>query len=249
MGPNRDDKMGNGDGRRLSRFLRHLALLGIGAGDESALPVKDDPTMVREQKIFDAVGELPSLDFAAPKKLEQTQPKSKSVWWLGGGAVLAVAALVLLIVWNENQDRPLEYQVKGDLGSARVHFDQSGTVGLVTADTHLHDGAKVRVEVTANRDVLAIMVITNWADELLTGVNEAITQRILVPAGQKLLFPGSLELTGGNEGETVAVLICPQEFIGALHSSQVQSEIREILARDVAVKVLTGCKVERIRLR
>lgn len=68
-------------------------------------------------------------------------------------------------------------------------------------------------------------------------------------SSQKTIFPGSIELVGSNEGETVTVLLCPGKVVAILDSVDIQARLTEAFAGKLGDSQFASCKLETTRLR
>lgn len=218
------------DKKSPSRLDRHLSILGLGD------PVAEELLAADRQVMTEAV----------PRKLRFPPAKKPApAFWQMGVGVLLAASLAVILYRNRDTDDG-GFRVKGG-ASVALYFEQDGQVQQWKAGTTLKEGAKIRAEVVAGKPTLAFWGVTAKGGRLLSEPHWILENRLLLAAGEKKFFPGSLELSGPSEGETLVVSICPDA-----HVKVDAPETPELLAKMLlyySTDTLSECKTQRFQLR
>ncbi len=242
-------------GTKPSFFSRHLHITGIETS--SHVTVEDLSDDLAAMDSF----ELPSLDFrSATKSVERDLNPIARLLITGRQLVdqlfsqhselLGVAAMLLLFILPLSTFKK-ESTVLDSIrakGSDKVvlYRERSGEIsqiGTFENSLALTNGDRIRVEVLAATQKHAFYFISNSQQKVLTPVEGMFSERMLLKSGDRAIFPGSIELIGENEGESLHVLLC-DEGLGATQLTEITSEYM-MKGRTVA----KGCLLKTIRLR
>lgn len=229
-----------------SRLAAHLALLGIS--DQKVSEALRQRAQ-REQKLLDAVGDLPPLAFENDDVATPLQARPSRSWLRPGGVVFALAAAVALLLWVQREDELPGWRTKGGRVPIQIYFERSGTVAKFVEGSKLQNGDRIRIEVAADRDLVAFLAITNRAGSIISDLNEATTQPLRLRAGEQQMFTGSLELVGLPEGETVAVLLCPLRVILPHAADELSKQLRQAFSGQFETTAFASCQLQTVRLR
>lgn len=214
-----------------SRLDRHLSVLGLG----DTLP---EGEVAADRRV---------MAEARPKRLTFPERKSAAFFakWQMGFALLAAAAVA--VVLYQNQSAPDgAFTIKGG-ASVAIFFEQAGQVRPWTTGTKLEEGAKVRAEVLAVKPSVAFWGVTAKGGRLLSEPDWIVANRIGLAAGEKKFFPGSLELSGPSEGETLVVSVCPEGYV-KLDAPETPELLSKMLLY-YSTDTLSDCKTQRFQLR
>ncbi len=221
-----------------SRLDRHLSILGLG----DSLP--EDQLAADRRLMTEARPK--GLTFPEVKKPSflSALADHRSKWQMG---LAGLAAAVIAVVLYKNPSSPDgAYTIKGG-ASVAIYFEQAGQVKSWTTGTVLAEGTKVRAEVLAVKPTVAFWGVTAKGGRLLSDSRWILDNRLPLAAGEKKFFPGSLELSGPSEGETLVVAICPAGYV-----KMDSPETPELLAKMLlfySTDTLSECKTQRFLLR
>jgi hypothetical protein len=241
-------------GSKLSFYRRHLHLTGVERADGlSAAELAADRADM-------AAIDLPPLTFlpsGTSGAVTPDVPDQKGVArvfdWLvrDHGSWLGVAAMMFLVMIPALTMRPAErHPVLPDTVRAKggekivLYVERNGVVTLHAAGAALQNGDRLRTEIIAGSERVAYQFVTNADRQVLSTVADLLNERIYIRSGEKGIFPGSIELVGRSEGETLNVLLCE----GQVPTAAVIEFIKEYQAdgEGVAPK---GCLLKSIGLR
>jgi hypothetical protein len=247
-----ENKMGS----KPSFFTRHLHITGIETS--TSFNEADVAADLQAMDRFD----LPSLDFRSVAKTSAKKDQqfmrlitaSRELidnLFSQHGELLGVAAMLLLFIlpFSTFQNDSLNSNAIRAKGGDKItiYKERNGQVTqIATFDQSLalENGDRIRIEVLAGAARHVFYYISSFSKrEVLSPVNDIQAEGMLLKAGDRAIFPGSVELVGVNEGETLNILLCNE----ALNAAQLSEMINEYtLGGTVKPK---SCLLKTIRLR
>jgi len=241
---------------KASFFSRHLHITGVEVSEHiSATDVASDIEAMDLLK-------LPNLDLSAvaTNSAQNVAFFNRAVnscqdfydkFFVSNAEFLGVAAMLLLFIIpfsTFRNDAVLKEEIRAK-GSDRITIYRERNAQVVQITTFdqplaLLNGDRIRVEVLTSTEKTAYYFISSGLHgRVLTGVDEMLGERMAMAPGERAIFPGSIELIGENEGETLNVVLCS----APLESSQASEIIDEYLL--IPVRIPKGCLLKTIRLR
>lgn len=225
-------------GEEGSRFARHLSLLGLS----------DEPM---EGAALDAerafVDSMPTKNLSFPDEvLRLPQRKKNNIWWAASGVILAAALALLVLRQPSDNDNGLI--IKGG-SHVEVFVEQDGKIQKLPEAGTVASGARLKAEISAQRNAMAFWGVHNSGGQLLTDAAWIWQNRLELKTSERKSFSGSLELQGASEGERLCVLECPAD-VAKRGQDRLTREIAEILRSET----LNGndyatCKLQCSQLR
>lgn len=241
-------------GNKPSFYRRHLHLTGIERTE-----VLTPADLAADQADLAAVT-LPALTFLQPE-VSGAEPVAVSGRkgagsaidrflrdhgsWLGAAAMVFLVLLPALTMRTADRSHVLPDTVRVKGGEKVVlYVERNGVVTPYAGGSTLQNGDRLRTEIITGGERVAYQFVTNADRQVLSPVADVLDERIYVRAGEKGVFPGSIELVGRSEGETLHVLLCG----GQVPTAAVIEFIKEYPAdgEGVAPK---GCLLKSIGLR
>jgi hypothetical protein len=206
--------------------------------------------------------ELPNIDFRSLKNNSHPEDPTFSQFTRTGrtafnhflahhGELLGVAAMLLLFIlpFSTFQNHSVVHEgirVKGN-DKVILYRERQGQVSQIASfeqSLRLENGDRVRVEVLAAAPRKAFYFISSTAQSrVLTAVEDIFSEQLTLAPGDRAIFPGSIELVGENEGETLNVILCEK--------AQDLAQLSEIISKYSPNGMVTpkGCLLKAIRLR
>jgi hypothetical protein len=176
-------------------LVRHLAVIEAD-GDPGKLP----PDAAREASLAQTLSLSP---LPHPK---QTRPlgerRSPYIWGIAASALLAVGASGF---WRHFRESDLSG--KGE-ASIYVFYARDSNVSEWRSEASLQSGDRVMAEVLAPSPGQAFWAVLDRQGHIISSKQRIEVDRLILSGGQRRAFPGSFELTGDNDGETLAVAFC-----------------------------------------
>ena len=211
QGPGRGGATGDGGGSSL--LARHLRIVDHERAP-GTVPLSSEDAAEAARC---AALPLPPLSLATPVPEIATAPDKASRRWLAPGlaGVTFAAALVLLALprGKTNPDLDHGFTAKGD-SAAWVYAEQDGQVHEWHTGERVGDGAKVGVKVQSARAASAALLVMASDGRLLSTPSDVAATALTLAAASTATFPDALQLTGPSEGETLAVVVCPEGAAG-----------------------------------
>jgi hypothetical protein len=245
-----------GNGKKPSFFTKHLHITGI---ETSSLVSESD--IAGDLKAMDGI-DLPNLDFRSvarnseKKKLPLVRLLDASRSFINNlfsehTELLGVAAMLLLFILPLSTMKSASevtevIRAKGG-DKITIYKERQGTVSQIARfeqSLALENGDRIRIEVLAGAERHAFYFISSASKmQVLSSVQEIQAEGISLKAGDRAIFPGSVELIGVNEGETLNVLLCDSPLSGA--------QLSEMISEYPQNGVVTpkSCLLKTIRLR
>lgn len=220
-----------------SLYAKHLKILAL---DEGRL-AKLDATAEEAQML---TLELPELNL--PQRLS---PSPKYVVW---GAVSAVAAAVLFLLWPSKPAEDLDgYTFKG-ANKISVYYKQGNEVVRLGAGEKLAADTQIRVALTAAEIGKAYLFFYSDRNEPLASIDDARKKGVAVHPGEKVSFAGSFRLTGESVGEKIVVSVCNEEAarrFDELSADKLETALKATLGDGKTTVSAIGCKLVVQKLR
>lgn len=188
--------MGN-DNRNDSQslFERQKAILGFRS-DEGL----DPKTLAEEAERMDSL-ELPPLE------LPETRKQSlKPNYWQLAALAFAASILLALIPFDFSESERLRFKGKTDIS---VLYKVDSELKEFHGDVPLANGIPFSVLVRSPAAFVAWHSVFNDTGKSLEDDDAVLQNSIESKSSGELSFPGSIILSGNNEGEILAVLVCP----------------------------------------
>lgn len=208
-----------------SFYARHLHLSGIEKHESVS-----DADLKTDQVALSAI-ELPELHLLSdPSELRTHEGRSNGSFmqWIRslidkllvghagliGAGVMVFLVLLPMATMQRGQEPLLGFRVKGG-DKVSLFRERQGSVSLFTVGSKLENGDRLRTEVmVAGADRLVFQFVSNGDHRVLSSLSDILQDQLALSAGDPGVFPGSIELVGANEGETLNILIC-SKAVGA----------------------------------
>ena len=180
-----------------SLLAKQMKILGLAHKENSELDVKDEHERIESLSL-------------PPLVLPKTRSLHKPVLW-GGCIGFAVAAALALMVWPKIQSAHdmNSYSMKGlEKSQIQIFHKRNDVVERFIPGQKLLAGDYIRVSLTAGNTGIAYLTYFDHQHQPLVVLDKFFSTGLAVKAGEKIEFPGSVKLTGENQGETVVVVLC-----------------------------------------
>lgn len=163
------------------------------------------------------------------------------LWNLPALGAIAAAAMLTLILYPSAEQSP-SIIAKGGI-VVTVFAKKDDTVRRLDGATLASDGDLIRAQVTAPQAGSAFWAITDINGSVISDPGRIVSDRLDIEPTKAATFPGSFEIVGQNEGETIVVMFCNRDLGIDIHSV---SQIRKIFE---GTSPMTGCIKYRQPLR
>lgn len=182
--------------------------------------------------------------------------RRRKPWQLGVGIGIAAAAAAAAIVVLypkaslQSPQKPQDVRVKGDGPAvAEVYVSKNGEVSQYDAKVNYESGTRFRVLVHASEPSEAFATVAVKGGQILAGGSELVQSKVSVAAGDDTFFPGSLELTGANDRESLVVMMCPKAAVDQLAPDGLRMALLALAKGEKVQGALEPCKRQEFSLR
>jgi hypothetical protein len=126
-------------------------------------------------------------------------------------ASVALAVLVSVVVarWPFESEESGDLRIKGE-SEVWFYWERDGLVQDFVPGTVLQNGDRIRAEVLAAKETTAYLAVMAQDGRLLGDVSKVKDSMMMLKAGEKASFAGSVKLVGANDGESLVVILCAQ---------------------------------------
>lgn len=231
------------DGKTRSRFAKHLQLL-----DLEASPGLSPEELEAERRLMARMPlpPLPAARGAKPRARRSWLGSRLFSWQLAVGA-LAAASLAVVVYRGMETDVGPGWRVKGGI-VVDVHTEKDGKVTRFEPGRTLDNGTRVRVDVRAPAAARAYLVVRTRAGVAESAIREAIANSLALAPNESRALPGSFELEGDDEDESLVVLVCPADHAAGVSADTLAAELLGTV-RGTAKGAFQACRIESVQLR
>lgn len=224
-----------------SLFAKQMKILNLDDGNHHDLNVNDE--LERQKSLV-----LPPLSLPE-KKLAVA---NKRIVWGGVIGFAAAAAVAVMILPSMPRDRDMvgEYSAKGG-SRIQVYYRAGGVISELKAGETLKSGQDVRVSLAAGKDGKAYLAYVDSQQKLLGSFADLVRSGTVVKSGEKIQFPGSVRLTGANDGETAVVLLCDIDAVKSVENKPdvTTSDLAAALKSNHTQLAQSSCQIFSQKLR
>lgn len=169
----------------------------------------------------------------APLNLSERSKVQGRPFYRTWAPALAIAAMLALALWPFiKTERPEEiYSMKGD-SQISIYFRDGESVLKWDGVQPLPEKVPIRVDVLSSFDGIGYLTFFSKTGDLLSSLEELLARKKALAAGERDAFPGSFQLTGVSQGETLGIVLCDPEGSQILEELP-QAQVAELIGQTV----------------